>query len=216
MSPFKLTRTRILACGLPCALFLASCSGGTSGSAAPFSPTTLGVNQPGSTTGATISGTAKVSGSSPSGNSLRTAIGSSGLMVTVEGTQIAGTVDASGHFTLEGVPSGDVQLHFEGPGINATLTLRSVEPEETVTIVVVLSGNDAKVESDSRDGSADDDSAEDQSTDDDSADDDSADDDSADDDSADDDSTDDDSADDDSAEEDSAEDEGPETTTLSK
>lgn len=195
MSPFK---HLFLACGLLCALVVMGCSGDSSGPTSPFTPTTLGDTRPGSTTGATISGTARLSGSGSSGASLMTALRSSVLIVRVEGTGIAASVDASGRFTLEGVPPGDVRLHFEGSGINATLTLRSVQGEQTLTIVVVLKGNSAALESDSRTGAVDDDD----SADDDSADDDSADDDSTDDDSEDDDSADDD-ADDDSKDEDS-------------
>ena len=206
MFPFKLT-PRSLACGLPCALLVASCSGGASGPAAPFAPTTLSVNQPAATTGTTISGTVKLSGSSSSGASLRAALGPPALLVRVVGTALEAAADPSGRFTLEGVPPGDVQLHFGGSGINATLTLPSVQAEQTVIIVVVLTGNGATLESDSRNGSVDDDdSADDDAADDDSVDDDDSadDDDAADDDSRDDDdSTDDDAADDDSKDDDS-------------
>lgn len=200
MFSFKLTPL-LLACGLPCALLVASCGGGASGPAAPFAPTALGANQP-AAAGATISGTARLSGSSSSGASLnsgaslKTALGPAALVVRVVGTTLQVVVDSSGQFTLEGVPSGNVQLHFEGAGINATLTLPAVQEGQTLIIVVVLAGNNAELESDSRNGSVDDDSADDDA-DDDSADDDSADDDAADDDSADDDA-DDDSKDDDS------------------
>jgi hypothetical protein len=186
--------------------FAAGCTGDASVPGAAFAPTAIGAN-PSPSAGATITGTAKVPGSGSFGLSLRTALVPSGLVVRVAGTSIQATADGSGRFTLEGVPPGDVELVFEGAGINASLVLSDVESDEEFTIVVVLNGNSAELEDDSRD---DDSADEDPADDDDSVDDDSVDDDSADDSSDDADSedeADDEEDDEDDDEEDDEEDE---------
>jgi hypothetical protein len=75
-----------------------------------------------------------------------------GLNVAVVGTALNTAVDATGRFTLTGVPAGDVQLHFTGGGVDAVVPVGSVQPAQTITIVVTLTGAGGQVESEVRDG----------------------------------------------------------------
>ena len=184
-------------------LALASCNGD---GASPMAPSS------GAGSGATIQGLVNPSGSTSGGASFgATAAGSGSLTVMVVGTDLVAEVGANGQFTITNVPPGRVQLHFTGASTNATLDVGTVAPNQTLQIVVRVSGSSAALESEESDDSpsesvdsvSDDDSADDDSVDDDSTDDDSVDDESDDDDSVDDDSSDDDSVDDDSVDDDS-------------
>jgi hypothetical protein len=102
------------------------------------------------TTGATISGV--VNGMSSASRAWSTAIGSTsnttpaGITVTVVGTTLSTSVSGTGTFALTGVPSGNIQLRFSGPGVDATLTITGVTAEQ-IQVVVTLSGSSANVDS---------------------------------------------------------------------
>jgi hypothetical protein len=68
----------------------------------------------------------------------------------VVGTSLTTTADGSGRFTLTGVPAGAAQLHFTGPGTDATLPIGEVRTGDTVTLMVAVNGTAAAVLSDSR------------------------------------------------------------------
>ncbi|HJS58763.1 MAG TPA: DUF5666 domain-containing protein [Vicinamibacteria bacterium] len=97
---------------------------------------------------ATIVG--RVNGASASAASVQTSSSKGGIRVTVVGTSITATTDASGHFTLSDVPTGtgSVALRFEGRGIDATLQISGLTPGQTVEISVQLSGNNATLDDD--------------------------------------------------------------------
>ena len=69
-----------------------------------------------------------------------------GLRVTVGGTSNTAQVDGGGQFTINNVPSGTVDLRFSG-GATATLVLTDLQSEQTVTLVVTISGMSATLES---------------------------------------------------------------------
>ena len=104
----------------------------------------------GAATGATINGI--VNGMSSASSAWSTASSNTanttpaGITVTVVGTAISTTVSGTGTFTLSGVPSGNVQLRFSGPGVEATLTITGVTTEQ-IQIVITLSGSSANVDS---------------------------------------------------------------------
>ena len=56
----------------------------------------------------------------------------SGLRVSITGTALQTTTDGSGRFTLSGVPSGRVELRFEGSGIDARLELEGLQSGQTL------------------------------------------------------------------------------------
>jgi hypothetical protein len=68
------------------------------------------------------------------------------LKVEVVGTEVVATVGAAGQFTLPDVPSGQVQLHFTGTGVDAYVTVGQVNAGETVTITVTVAGSTAALE----------------------------------------------------------------------
>jgi hypothetical protein len=70
---------------------------------------------------------------------------STGLTVTVTGTGISATVVPGGQFVLNGVPAGNVDLHFTGVGVDAHVSIANVVDSETIRIVVNVSGTRANV-----------------------------------------------------------------------
>jgi Domain of unknown function (DUF5666)/CarboxypepD_reg-like domain len=107
--------------------------------ATPTSPTGGASPQPSaSATGTTIAGTVVSSAGAQSVRPMGAAI-----TVSIVGTNIGATIDASGNFTLQNVPSGDVTLAFSGNGIDARLTITGVSNHEQIRITVNLQGTTA-------------------------------------------------------------------------
>jgi len=100
----------------------------------------------------TLDGTASSTGSAAAATTLR---------VTINGTNISTMVDGAGQFTMNGVPPGTVTLTFTGEGVSASITLNNVNAGDEIRIDVRLSGNSARIESETRrqgdDGEDDDD-----------------------------------------------------------
>jgi hypothetical protein len=69
-----------------------------------------------------------------------------GFTVTVVGTEVKAEINDSGKFVLEGVPMGNVELKFEGQGVEAKLEIKGVQPEH-IQLVVTLNGSKATVDS---------------------------------------------------------------------
>jgi hypothetical protein len=86
----------------------------------------------------------------------QTTSSSAPLKVSVNGTNIETNVDGTGHFMLDGVPSGTVVLKFTGRGVDASVTLRGVSTGDRIDIDVRLDGGGARVESDRRNRSGND------------------------------------------------------------
>ena len=110
-------------------LALAVVTGCTGGSGNPGSP---------SGAGATIAGTVTRSTQSP------------GLTVAVVGTDLSAVVETSGHFQIDRVPAGDVQLKFKDAGTDATARVSNVAPEEFIEIQVQVNGSSASIVNESR------------------------------------------------------------------
>src|SRR5262245_50687854 len=119
---------------------------GNSSSSSPSAPS----GQPGST-GATINGLLTASTGLSATNRFAALTGSS-VTVTVAGTNLTAIVDSAGHFTLSGVPSGDVRLRFSGPGTDAPLTVTGVQDGDKIQITISLAGNTASIENALREG----------------------------------------------------------------
>jgi hypothetical protein len=68
----------------------------------------------------------------------------SDMVVTIVGTSLSATVDASGFFQLVGVPSGDIQMQFRNGTISATVQISNVG-QGLIEIQVQVSGNSATV-----------------------------------------------------------------------
>jgi hypothetical protein len=105
------------------------------GKSSPASPSLAG--------GATIAGSVVANGAGGGGNA-------SGIVVSVAGTTLSATADGSGRFSLSGVPRGDAILQFTAPGVNASVGVASVETDETISVVVSLTGSTAVLESQRR------------------------------------------------------------------
>ena len=124
----------LLAAGLSVATV--ACGGGSSSVTGPDAP--AAAVPPAA--GATIAGTVQ------SGAASSPEIGASsvsGLRVSVTGTALQTTTDGSGRFTLSGVPSGRVELRFEGGGIDARLELEGLQSGQTLNVTVRVSGSSA-------------------------------------------------------------------------
>lgn len=81
----------------------------------------------------------------------------SGMTIRVQGTSISTKTDASGHFSLDGVPSGNQVLLFEEGGSTAPLPLPGVQANEKIDIKVTVQGSTANLDDITRssDGRAD-------------------------------------------------------------
>jgi len=100
-------------------------------------------------TGATIVGTVQA------GTATRGEVGASsvsGFRVSVTGTSLETTTDDAGRFTLGGLPSGSVELHFEGSGVDARLEIEGLQDGLTLNITVRVSGSSASRVDDDDDG----------------------------------------------------------------
>jgi len=119
------------------------CGDHSTGTPAAPSVTTSASGAPttGATTGATIAGT--VVGSTTSGT-LRTL--GVGLTVSASGSAASTTVDGGGHFVLQNVPAGHVDLHFTGAGVDGHVGLDSVAEHASVTIAVRVSGSTVELD----------------------------------------------------------------------
>ncbi|OFW22009.1 MAG: hypothetical protein A3H97_02780 [Acidobacteria bacterium RIFCSPLOWO2_02_FULL_65_29] len=69
-----------------------------------------------------------------------------GLTVTVVGTTVSVSVDSSGQFTLRNTPTGQVQLRFTGPGLDAVVTIEGVGDHDEIRITIRVSGGAAEIE----------------------------------------------------------------------
>ena len=121
---------------------LATACGGSSTSGEGLTPTApSSPSTPAATTGASISGvvTGLATGSGAGAVGARNAV-----TVTIVGTNITTTVDASGNFTINNVPPGNVTLSFSGT--SATVTIQNVGQSGKVKVVIVVSGSTATLE----------------------------------------------------------------------
>jgi hypothetical protein len=128
------------------AMLLAGACGGGNGS--PTTPS--GTNTAPSGASATITGTVQGATSAMLAASSGDAL--AGVTVSVVGTSIRATADVAGRFTLANVPAGAVQLQLTGAGANATVALSPVAAQQTVEVVLAVSGSTASVESEIRSG----------------------------------------------------------------
>ena len=111
------------------------------------SPT--GPDSSGGPGGATIAGTAAIASSNKSVNTL-SGVPAAGLTVTIAGSNLSATANASGYFQINGVPTGNVRLQFRQSGVDATADVQNVSGQQLVTIEVQVSGSTATIVSDTR------------------------------------------------------------------
>jgi hypothetical protein len=129
--------------GVPATLVIALALSACGASKSPTTPSTTG----GAGSAATISGSVRA-GSPLLAASTGSAI--SGLVVTIVGTTISSAVDAADRFTLNGVPTGDIELKFSGAGVDSSVRLSQVRDAESVSLVVNVVGSAIVVESEIR------------------------------------------------------------------
>jgi hypothetical protein len=126
----------------------------TLGGAAALAITTVACGSSGATAtapslvntgvGATVSGVVNAAVAA-SASGVRAASASAGLRVSVDGVALSTTTDSDGRFTLSGVPTGTVTLHFEGPTVNARLALSGVVDGKVLTLTIQVTGSQATV-----------------------------------------------------------------------
>ncbi|HKW01464.1 MAG TPA: DUF5666 domain-containing protein [Vicinamibacterales bacterium] len=75
-----------------------------------------------------------------------------GVTVTIAGTSMSTTVDATGHFTFKNVPGGHVVLQFSGGGMNGQVDLPDVGDTETITLTLTVNGASIELEDEHRRG----------------------------------------------------------------
>lgn len=126
--------------GLAFALAAAGCGGSTAVTApeeASVSVRGAAVLQ-GAVVGAGFSGSAASA-------SVHALAGGSGFRVSVAGTPLSTEVDEDGRFALAGVPAGTVNLRFEGPGVNAQVSVSGLVDGQVMSITVQVSGGNAQL-----------------------------------------------------------------------
>ena len=112
-------------------------------SSVPTAPSSGTSGPAGATGSATISGT--LGGATSSTMQVHASAVTLAVTITVTGTGLSTTVSPGGAFVLNGVPSGNVELHFTGPGIDARATVTDVSDGEEIRIVVTVHGSNAAV-----------------------------------------------------------------------
>ncbi len=120
------------------------CGSSSLPSSASSSPALVTPSAPGPQ-GATINGTVNSGAAAASTGGVH-AQAAAGIRVTVTGTGLSGTTDGRGRFILKDVPSGRVELRFEGKGIDARLSLAGLQEGQSIDINVRLSGSEASLE----------------------------------------------------------------------
>lgn len=125
-------------------LIFAAC-GKSSSPTSPSSP--AGSSKSGASITGIVSGTA---GGSATGYTKLD--NSSGVTVTIAGTNLTVAVDASGKFVFTGVPAGTVQLVFTSGGVTSTITLEGVKETDTITVKVTIKGTTASLDTEERNG----------------------------------------------------------------
>jgi len=132
---------RVLSSVVVLAVMMAACGKSSSptapsnaGSGVPASPSPSG---PASPSGATVMG--------------RVQSASQGTTIAVAGTSASTALDAAGAFRLS-VSPGDVQLQVTSRGASAMVGIQSVQPSQTVEVVLSVAGTSATLESEVRHG----------------------------------------------------------------
>jgi hypothetical protein len=121
----------LVACG---GLVLGACSGGSGSSVTGSSPAPAmikGTVDDGSSTG-----------SSGIGGGVSAASRRAGIKVTVVETGDSTETNSKGEFTMT-VPAGRITLRFQGPGVDARVTIDGLVAGQTLTITVHASGSHA-------------------------------------------------------------------------
>ena len=135
------SRTAVLGLTTFALLYIAACGGG---SALPTSAS--------STSGpsAKIAGTVDDGATTASAGEVQAASHRAGIKVTVVETGESTETNSSGQFVIT-VPAGTVTLRFDGPGVNAQLTIAGLVAGQTLTITVHVTGSHADMD-DPKDG----------------------------------------------------------------
>jgi len=134
--------------GIAITVVATACGSSTTPPAGPTSATGSPAASPNAAAGtATISGV--VNGSAVTAAAFRPMAAGS-MAVSLAGSSMTTSVDGSGRFTLQNVPSGDQTLVFTGAGVNARLTIPGVGDHESIQLSVNVSGSSADIDEDER------------------------------------------------------------------
>ena len=96
--------------------------------------------------GATIVGTVLGTANNAALQPLTTAASTgAGTTVTIVGTDIKATISGSGKFVLKHVPSGNIELEFEGDGLSGKIRIRDVGTEH-IQITVTVNGSTVRLD----------------------------------------------------------------------
>ena len=135
---------RLIALMTPVLFTVAACGGS--------SPTS-----PSAASGARINGAIVTPGSGAgslhrvgSGGAVSSSAIPAGLVVSVGGTGLSAPVDAAGLFSLEGVPSGSIQLTFTSATVNGSIPLDNILDNQTIDLAVSVTDTTVALESQAR------------------------------------------------------------------
>jgi hypothetical protein len=121
------------------ALLTSGCGNSDSKSALPSAPSAVTAPAMVPRTGAAVTGMIQsAAAASGIGTTLFTP-----QTVTASGSSVSGQIDTAGRFTLSGIPPGQVELRFDGPGGSASLPVGLLTDGQHVAITVTLNGTTA-------------------------------------------------------------------------
>lgn len=144
-------KTYTVLASLAVAALVATACGSNSSPVAPASSPAATATPTAPTSG---SGTAMISGTLAGATSSSAAMRPEAvtITITISGTNISTTATPGSTFVLNGVPAGNVELHFMGSGVDARNTIADVADNEQIHIVVNVHGTSADVEINDREG----------------------------------------------------------------
>lgn len=141
-----LTKLVRLAAAIVISAALGACGGSSTSPAAPSKPAPVPASTPAAAAQAPASGGATIDGTIVGmSGAQRFAIRpqAAGPTVGVAGTPVTSPIDGAGHFSLQGVPPGDVVLQITASGVNASLPVGAVAEHEQVHLTIDVSGSTA-------------------------------------------------------------------------
>lgn len=78
-----------------------------------------------------------------------------GVTISIAGTSLSTVADQNGLFRLDGLPAGHVTVIFDHEESSASITINGVQPNESISVQVTVSGSSASVDAIDRQGEED-------------------------------------------------------------
>jgi hypothetical protein len=140
----SLSRATLLTAALTTSIAAVGCGGRWFASPSSFQES-VATTIAGTVSGPVVSASAGIRSSARSANTA-----SSEWTVTVVGTNVTAAIDSDGRFQLIGVPTGNLELRITGPGVETTIFITNVAPQQLIELQINVTGDGAVLLSDVR------------------------------------------------------------------